>query len=217
MAKTLTKKQQGILNFIGDYSAENSYPPTLKEIADNFKVTIGTIQDHIIALTKKGYLDRKPDIARGFKINYRDGSVPPPKKGLVDSVSEKMDKIPLYGSVAAGEPIFASDNVQGYVTFQKNKTGHHVHFALKVKGDSMIDSGIYDGDIVIVRKQESADSGEIVIALLDDEATVKTLRKSNISAYLEASNSKYKAIMNKPFSVIGKVIELRRAYDLKSA
>lgn len=215
-SKPVTVKQQRVLNFIGEYSSENSYPPTLKEIADHCNVTIGTIQDHIIALQKKGVLERRPDIARGFRINYAPGTTPAsvPKEEISN---EELLKVPLYGNVAAGVPIFASDNVRGYVTMEKNKAGHHVHFALNVKGDSMIDSGIYDGDIVIVRKQESADSGEIVIALLEDEATVKTLRKNNISAYLEASNSKYKSIMDKPFSIIGKVIELRRAFDMKTA
>nr|HMS65845.1 S24 family peptidase [Ignavibacteria bacterium] len=115
---------------------------------------------------------------------------------------------------AAGDPIFASDNIQGYVTMEKNTRGHQIHFALKVKGESMVDSGIYDGDIVIVRKQDTADDGEVVIALLDDEATVKTLRNKNIKAYLEASNSKYKSIIDKPFQIIGKVIELRREYSV---
>ncbi len=216
MVKKLTVKQERILKFIGDYASDNSYPPTLKEMADQFKVTIGTIQDHIVALTKKGYIERRPDIARGFVINLPAGE----KKqasGSSENPNDNFEVIPLYGNVAAGEPIFASDNVRGYVTLEKNNKGHHVHFALKVKGDSMINSGIYDGDIVIVRKQETADSGEIVIALLDDEATVKTLRKNKINAYLEASNSKYKAIMDKPFSIVGKVIELRRAYDMKIA
>ncbi len=108
---------------------------------------------------------------------------------------------------------FANDNIQGYVTMEKNSKGHQIHFALKVKGESMIDSGIYDGDIVIVRKQDTAEDGEIVIALLDDEATVKTLRNKRIKAYLEASNSKYKSIINKPFQIVGKVIELRREYS----
>ncbi|MEZ4691657.1 MAG: S24 family peptidase [Ignavibacteria bacterium] len=89
-----------------------------------------------------------------------------------------------------------------------------MHFCIKGKGESMTDSGIYDGDIVIVRKQDTAEDGEIVIALLDDEATVKTLRNKRINAYLEASNSKYKAIINKPFQIIGKVIELRRDYKV---
>jgi repressor LexA len=203
---TLTRKQQEILDFISEYTSENSFPPTLKEIAAKFNVTIGTIQDHVIALKQKGYLERRKDIARGFRIIGRDSK----------SLSSRVKVIPLYGNVAAGEPIFASDNIQGYVTMEKGRSGHHIHFALRVKGDSMIDSGIYDGDIVIVRKQDSAEDGEIVIALIEDEATVKTLRNKRIRAYLEASNSKYKAIIDKPFQIIGKVIELRRAYAKSS-
>lgn len=204
----LTVKQQRILNFIEKHRIEQTYPPTLKEIADKFGITIGTVQDHISALQKKGYLERKKDIARGFKV------IKTAEERNIAKLKSDVDMIPLYGSVAAGEPIFANDNIQGYVTMEKNSRGHQIHFALKVKGESMTDSGIYDGDIVIVRKQDSAEDGEIVIALLDDEATVKTLRNKRINAYLEASNSKYKAIINKPFQIIGKVIELRRDYKV---
>lgn len=206
MEKKLTKKQQKILDFILKFTEDNSYPPTLKEIADKFKITVGTIQDHVFALQRKQYLMKKPDTARGFRVvKTSSGEKVTPKT--------EMNYIPLYGNVAAGEPIFASDNVQGYVAVEKSAKGHNIHFALKVKGDSMIDAGIYDGDIVIVRKQDTAENGEIVIALLDDEATVKTLRNNKIKAYLEAANPKYKAIMNRPFSIIGKVIELRRQYQ----
>ncbi|HMQ68541.1 MAG TPA: transcriptional repressor LexA [Ignavibacteria bacterium] len=204
----LTVKQQKILNFIEKHRIEQTYPPTLKEIADKFGITIGTVQDHIYALQKKGYLERKKDIARGFKV------IKSAEEKNIAKLKSDVDMIPLYGNVAAGEPIFANDNIQGYVTMEKNSRGHQIHFALKVKGESMNDSGIYDGDIVIVRKQDTAEDGEIVIALLDDEATVKTLRNKRINAYLEASNSKYKAIINKPFQIIGKVIELRRDYKI---
>jgi repressor LexA len=204
----LTVKQQRILNFIEKHRIEQTYPPTLKEIADKFGITIGTVQDHISALQKKGFLERKKDIARGFKV------IKTAEERNIAKLKSDLHMIPLYGSVAAGEPIFANDNIQGYVTMEKNSRGHQIHFALKVKGESMNDSGIYDGDIVIVRKQDTAEDGEIVIALLDDEATVKTLRNKRINAYLEASNSKYKAIINKPFQIIGKVIELRRDYKV---
>ena len=201
----LTKKQKKILEFIDKHTQQNSYPPTLKELADKFEITIGTIQDHIFALEKKGFIDKSPNTARGYKIvKNPDGTE---VKDMPDT-----DYVPLYGNVAAGEPIFADNNIQGYIAIEKNTRGHRLHFALKVKGDSMKDAGIYDGDIVIVKKQDSADDGDIVIALLEDEATVKTLRNSKIRAYLEAANSKYKAIMNKPFHIIGKVIELRRDY-----
>lgn len=204
--ENLTKKQKKILEYIEKYTNDNSYPPTFKEIAVKFEITVGTVQDHISALQKKGYLDRKPDTARGFKlIRGTDGSETKDKPDY--------DYVPLYGSVAAGEPIFADNNIQGYITVEKNRKGHKLHFALKVKGDSMRDAGIYDGDIVIVRKQDTANDGEIVIALLDDEATVKTLRNTRIKAYLEAANSRYKSILNRPFQIIGKVIELRRQYQ----
>ena len=188
------------MDFIREYTLDNPYPPTFQEIAQKFKITIGTVQDHISALQRKGYIERIPDVARGFKVVGDDAA----------DVPQEDYMIPVYGNVAAGEPIFADDNIQGYIALEKNIRGHHLHFALKVKGDSMIDSGIYDGDIVIVKKQNSADDGDIIIALLDDEATVKTLRNSRINAYLEASNAKYKSIINKPFQIIGKVIELRR-------
>jgi len=201
----LTKKQKKILAFIAKFSEDNGYPPTFKEIADKFLLTIGTIQDHIAALSKKGFLEKRAEKARGFiVVKNSDG-------GPLVSKSD-VNMIPLYGNVAAGEPIFANDNIQGYISMEKSARGHNLHFALKVKGESMTDSGIYDGDIVIVRKQDAADDGDVVIALLDDEATVKTLRNSKIKAYLEASNSRYKSIINKPFKIIGKVIELRREY-----
>lgn len=202
-----TKKQQKILDFIEKHRIEHTYPPTLKEIGDRFDITIGTVQDHVSALQRKGYLERRKDIARGFKV------VKSSEEKNFERMKSNVNLIPLYGNVAAGEPIFASDNVQGYVSMEKNSRGHQIHFALRVKGDSMTDSGIYDGDIVIVRKQDSAEDGDIVIALIEDEATVKTLRNKRIKAYLEASNSKYKSIMNKPFQIIGKVIELRREYS----
>ncbi|MBN1633761.1 MAG: transcriptional repressor LexA [Ignavibacteria bacterium] len=202
----LTYKQKEILEYIKSYSRINSYPPTLKEIAEHFKVTIGTVQDHIFALQKKGYLEKKKDTARGFKILKTRG---------LSSYQDNSEKevIPLYGKVAAGEPIFASDNIRGYISINKISRGHKLHFALEVQGDSMIDSGIYNGDIVIVQKQDAADDGDIVIAMLEDEATVKKFRKNKIRVYLEASNAKYKSIIDKPFSVIGKVIELRRNYE----
>lgn len=201
-AKKLTEKQDLILNFIEKFSIENPFPPTLKEIAEEFKITLGTVQDHVFAIEKKGFIKRYPDVARGFKVT-RPGD---------NKTQDMADMIPIYGNVAAGEPIFATENIQGYVTMEKNKAGHKIHFALRIKGESMKDAGIFDGDIVIVRKQEDADNGDVVIALMDDEATCKTLKKTKIKAYLEAANPRYKAIMNRPFDIIGKVIELRRGF-----
>lgn len=202
----LTKKQKRILDYIEKYLRENNYPPTLKEITEYFNLTIGTVQDHIYALERKGYIERRRDTARGIKIIRNSEGV------LKPNVNE-FDLIPIYGNVAAGEPIFANENINGYITIEKTPKGQKMHFALKVQGDSMIESGIYDGDIVVVKKQDTAEDGDIVIALIDEEATVKKLRKNTFRIYLEASNPFYKSIINRPFKILGKVIELRRNYE----
>jgi repressor LexA len=204
----LTNKQKRVLDYIEKFLSDNSYPPTYQEIAKKFNFAIGTVQDYVSALIRKGYLERKKDLSRGFKLLKNSVG----KQNLKNRI--EYDIIPLYGAVAAGEPIFANDNIEGYISIERNKKGHHLHFALKVKGDSMRDAGIFDGDIVIVKKQDSAEDGDVIIALIEDEATVKTLRNSKIRAFLEASNPKYKSIVNKPFTVIGKVIELRRKYQI---
>ncbi len=202
----LTKKQKRILDYIEKYLRENNYPPTLKEITEYFNLTIGTVQDHIYALERKGYIERRRDTARGIKIIRNSEGVSKPNLN-------EFDLIPIYGNVAAGEPIFANENINGYITIEKTPNGQKMHFALKVQGDSMIESGIYDGDIVVVKKQDTAEDGDIVIALIDEEATVKKLRKNTFRIYLEASNPFYKSIINRPFKILGKVIELRRNYE----
>ena len=185
----LTKKQEDVYNYILQSMRKNGFPPTIREIADHFSVSIGTVQDHISAIESKGYLKIKPNTARGFE---------PVTKG-----------IPVYGKVAAGKPIFAIENIEGYVQDSYKKT--EGVFALKVTGDSMIDAGILEHDIVIVHKQETAEDKDIVIALLGDDVTVKRFRRKRGKVLLEAANPKYDPIESE-FKIIGKVIESRRQY-----
>lgn len=200
----LAPKQKKILEFINRFISENNYPPTFQEIADKFKIIIGTVQDHIAALIRKGYLERIPDKARGFRV------VNPDEDEEVSRIrSAAVDAIPLYGTVTAGEPIFADNNIEGYIALEKPRRTTKEHFALKVRGDSMRDAGILEDDLVIVRKQNSASDRDIIIALLDDEATVKTFRMKYNKTFLEPANPSYKPIY-KPFKVLGKVVELRR-------
>ena len=200
----LPPKQKKILEFINRFISENNYPPTFQEIADKFKIIIGTVQDHIAALIRKGYLERIPDKARGFRV------VNPDEDEEISRIrSAAVDAIPLYGAVTAGEPIFADNNIQGYIALEKPRRTTKEHFALKVKGDSMRDAGILEDDLVIVRKQNSASDRDIIIALLEDEATVKTFRMKYNKPFLEPANPSYKPIY-KPFKVLGKVVELRR-------
>ncbi|MBL7995525.1 transcriptional repressor LexA [bacterium] len=185
----LTKKQDAVYQFILQSIKKNGFPPTLREIGNKFSLSLGTIQDHISLLKAKGYLKVKPNTARGYE---------PVSHG-----------IPVYGKVAAGKPIFAIENIEGYVQDSYKKT--EGVFALKVTGDSMIDAGILDRDVLIVHKQETAEDKDIVIALLDDEVTVKRFRRKRGKIFLEAANEKYEPI-EKEFTLIGKVIESRRKY-----
>lgn len=159
-------------------------------------------------MIKKGYLKKVSHTARGIRVVNLD------ENADISNLKSSIDAIPLYGNVAAGEPIFADNNIQGYVAIKKRKRSSQDLFALKVKGTSMKDAGILQDDIVIVKKQNDAEDGEIIIALLDDEATVKTLRKKRSSVFLEPANPKFKPITDKLFKVLGKVIELRRKYQV---
>ena len=205
---TLPPKQRKILEFIQRFSISKGYPPTYEEIASKFNIVVGTTQEHISALIKKGYLKKVSHTARGIRVVNLD------ENADISNLKSSIDAIPLYGNVAAGEPIFADNNIQGYVAIKKRKRSSQDLFALKVKGTSMKDAGILQDDIVIVKKQNDAEDGEIIIALLDDEATVKTLRKKRSSVFLEPANPKFKPITDKLFKVLGKVIELRRKYQV---
>jgi len=175
----LTPKQEKVLKFIRERVEEN-LPPTIREIAGEMGFSsTGTVRDHLEALEKKGYLKRTNNKSRAIEI---------------------------LGSISAGEPKLAYEDIEGYVEISRDDT-----FALKVKGESMIDAGIMDGDIAVVRRQKTADNGDIIAALLDNEVTLKRFRRRGDKIFLEAANKKYPSI-HKDFSVIGKLITIVRKY-----
>ncbi len=199
--KELTPIQKKVFEFIENFLNQNGFPPTYAEVSNKFGFQVGMVQQVIRALLKKGKIEKDPFLARGIRLVKAAGS-------KLNSVT-----IPLYGNVAAGEPIFASDNVQGYMSLDLTRKIHAENlFALRIKGESMIDAGILEDDMVIVKKQHDAEDGDIIVALIDDEATVKTLRKKRNKAYLEPANRRYKPI-TKPFKMLGKVIEVRRRFS----
>jgi repressor LexA len=200
--KELTPIQKKVFEFIESFINQNGFPPTYAEISDKFGFQVGMVQQVMRALLKKGKIEKDPFLARGIRLLKAPGIQ------KLNSVA-----IPLYGNVAAGEPIFASDNVQGYMSIDlTRKINTENLFALRIKGESMIDAGILEDDMVIVKKQHDADDGDIIVALIDDEATVKTLRKKRNKAFLEPANRRYKPI-TKPFKMLGKVIEVRRRFS----
>lgn len=212
MKKELTEKQQQILDFIEQFRDLNGYPPTLREIGKHFQIasTFG-VKRHLDALSKKGHLTIESNASRGIALvrdSFRSDQFTP-------SNDENFHRIPIVGRVAAGYPILAIENIEGSVnidsTFLKRSENC---FALRVKGDSMIRAGINEGDIIIVSPEKEVKNGEIVVAMVDDEATVKRYEKSgNNRITLVPENENYSNIIvteENNFSLLGKVVGVLR-------
>jgi repressor LexA len=168
----LTKRQEQTLDFIRKSIEERGYPPTLREIGESMGIrSTNGVNDHLRALERKGYLSREDMKSRALRLVPREPEAAPASSSADD---EALLEIPVHGRVAAGLPLFADDNVIDTVRIDRMlvRGGRDV-FGLKVQGDSMINAGILNGDFIFVRKQASAEPGEIVVALIGDEATVK--------------------------------------------
>ncbi|MGD8305415.1 MAG: transcriptional repressor LexA [Ignavibacteria bacterium] len=205
--KKLTERQNEILTFIKDFLRENGYPPTLREIGKKFQIssTFG-VKRHLDALVKKGYLNIESNASRGLCIIENEET----QTALAESVrNEFFNKIPIVGRVAAGSPILAEQNIEGTVIIDPAfiKKSEDV-FALKVRGDSMINAGIFEGDLVVVSPNDKGKNGDIIVAMLDDEVTVKSYKTENNNITLIPENDNYRPMPVKDknsFSVIGKV------------
>jgi len=216
MKKNLTDRQNEILNFIQQFRDEVGYPPTLREIGKKFGIssTFG-VKRHLDALVKKGFLSVESNASRGIAVlDIESGEVENIRK-LEES--QLFSRIPVIGRVAAGTPVTAIENVEGNIivdsTFLKRAENC---YALKVKGDSMINIGIFEGDYVIVSSVSDASHNEIVVALLEDEATVKRFYKNDKDVMLIPENEKYLPIdltNNENCSIIGKVIGVVRWFN----
>lgn len=202
----LTKKQVKTVKFVKDFIEVNSYSPTYKEIAEHFKVNVNAVQQSVTALIKKGAIEKVSGIARGLRLK---DTMPEE----INRVKSNLIVIPLYGNVAAGEPVFADNNIEGYIAVEKPKRAKGELFSVTVRGDSMVDKKIIELDKLIIRKQETANDGEIVVALLDDEVTVKVFKKNGGDPYLQPANNKYDPI-RRPFKILGIVVGLVRDYTL---
>lgn len=198
--RKLTKSQQKVYDYLVEHKDEG-FAPTVREICDatGFKST-STVHNHLNNLERLGLITRRPDCARGIFINNIDGT-----PGSV--------AVPIIGTVTAGMPILAFEENLGYVTVDESvKRGREI-FALRVKGDSMINAGIYEGDAVVFVRQSSAENGEIVVALIEDEATVKRFFKENGHIRLQPENPLYEPIIAENVKILGKVVTLVRNYE----
>lgn len=203
MSKLLTEKQQLILNFLKESINESGYPPTVREIGEKFGITVKGAYDHLKAIEKKGFIKTEQNKSRAIIILDSDDSSGP--------VSHSIN-IPLVGRIAAGTPVLAEENIESYLSFPEEMFSNGEFFALNVAGDSMIEGGIFDGDIAIIRKQNTANNGEIIAALVDNEATLKIFKKKSNAVQLIPMNSAYSPIETRNIDILGKLAGVFRQY-----
>ena len=175
------------------------YPPTVREIGEKFSITVKGAYDHLKAIEKKGFLKTGPNKSRSIVINSTLNF-------------SSADKIPLLGKIAAGVPITAEENIEDYISLPNGMIKSGVHFALKVQGDSMIDEGIFDGDIAVIKQQNVAENGDIIAALIDGEATLKQINLKGKKPILVPKNPAYKAITPDNLVILGKLAAVFRSY-----
>jgi len=200
----LTKKQKNILDFIKTYTKKNDYSPTLEEIAKHFKLSsIATVHQHINTLKQKGYLNKREHQTRSIELT-RNRNI-------------NFVKIPLIGTITAGQPIEAIETREDTISLPKNEISKsYKHYALKVQGNSMIDEGIFDGDVVVIREQKVADNGQTVVAIIDDnQATLKKLYREKGKFRLQPANQTLMPLFRKEVEVRGVVVKIIRNFAFK--
>lgn len=207
----LTKKQQLIFDFIKSYINENGYPPSVRDIGEGLNLSSpATVHAHIKNLVDLGYLSKDGLKKRALTITEKYRDIPEEKEIYEKENGVDYLEVPVIGQVAAGQPILAVENIERTfplpMDFAKNKD----IFMLRVKGDSMINIGIYENDYVIVRREDVAKNGDVIVALVDDSATVKTFYKENGYFRLQPENDSMEPIIVKELKVLGKVVGLIR-------
>ena len=198
--KQLTTRQKEILDFLSGFIEKNSYPPTVRETAKAFSISIKGAYDHMKALEKKGAIKLQENRSRAIEIVSKKES------------DASIVEIPVLGAIAAGNPIFAEENWTETIRIPAEYTRTGTCFALRVKGDSMKDAGIHSGDMAIIEQQPTAENGEIVAALIEDSATLKRFFKENNRIRLQAENPDYAPIYTQDVRILGKLKAIIRSY-----
>ena len=227
--KGLTIRQKRILETIQDAVADKGYPPSMREIGDTVGLaSLSSVTHQLAQLEKLGYIRRDPRRPRAMEILRtmhpekierpqlslapEEPAQPRPTLSVVESDDySDVARVPLVGRIAAGGPILADQAVEDVMSLPRQLVGHGELFMLKVSGDSMVEAAICDGDWVVVRRQQHAENGDVVAALLDDEATVKTFRQRDGHTWLLPQNRQYEPILGDHATVMGKVVSVMRS------
>jgi len=202
---SLTQRQREILELIRSTVAQRGYPPSVREIGEAVGLSSpSTVHSHLSTLAAEGYIRRDPSKPRAIEVIDVDGAVPISRAAVRD--------VPLVGHIAAGSPILAEEDIEEVYPLPTELVGHEPVFMLRIRGDSMMNVGIYDGDYVVVQKQNTARNGDIVAALVDgEEATVKTFRRSDTAVTLIPENDAYEPmVFSEGVEILGVVVAVLR-------
>lgn len=201
--RELTRRQEQILDYIRAEIHRVGYPPSVREIGEAIGLSSSsTVHSHLAALEAKGFIRRDPSKPRALEVlDFRDTDA------AVDYGS--VSAVPVVGSVAAGQPLLAAENIEQTLPLPTEFAGEST-FILRVRGESMIEAGIFDGDFVVVRQQQSASNGDVVVAMIDDEATVKTFYRESDRIRLQPENRTMDPIYARDVTILGKVVALFR-------
>ena len=211
----LTARQQKFLDALRTEIEQKGYPPSMRQIGDMVGLaSLSSVTHQLGRLENMGYIRRDPKLPRAIEVLDENGAgmhTPLPELPNFEVGEDDLVPVPLVGRIAAGGPITAEQSVEDVLALPRQLVGNGKLFMLKVKGDSMIDAAICDGDWVVVREQHTADNGDIVAALLDDEATVKVFRQVDGHTWLMPRNASYEPIMGDRATVMGKVVSVLRS------
>ena len=194
--KQMTKKQQDVYEFIVTRIDRQGFPPTVREIGENFEISVKGAYDHLKAIERKGFIKCSSSKSRAIEIMDR-----------IPLANDQMLRVQLMGSTSAGVPILAEQNVEEEFYLPKSLLGEQSEvFALRVRGDSMIGAGIHDGDLALVRMQAHANDGDIVVAMIEDEATIKRFFRQQNRFRLQPENPEYQPLVVSGIEILGKVV-----------
>ena len=200
----ITDRQKEVLTYISTYTEENSYQPTVRDISEHFGISLRAVQDHILALQKKGFLSQSQKKARSIRVlsDMRD-----------KEPQTYISKVPLLGTVAAGKPLLSEENLDGYVNLTEPfvRPGKS-YFALRVRGQSMVNAGILDGDLAVVEQSSTAIDGQIIVAVIDDAITLKRYYKESGRIRLQPENPDFQAIYCTDVRIVGILSNIVRTY-----
>ena len=210
MSEKVTKRQQAVLDCIEECIREKGYGPTVREVCQSLGLSSpSTVHVHLKALEDKGMIKRDPLKSRSIALNY-PLQEPEELSNVLQPTFGKIVNVPLVGNVAAGSPILAEENMTDTISLPTDIVGDAPSFLLSVRGESMIEAGINDGDYVVVKEQPVANNGDIVVAIIDDGATVKRFYKESDHIRLQTENASMEPIITRDCSIAGKVVAVFR-------